>query len=353
MRQKGFDSSKSIQFHSRLQPQGWIISHHICCQCSSAAKKLPLRIKPLLSVYSFISCSVCLHLRSLKSLVISLPELRREPKGFNALSNHSESSPETVLSFGLCSHWPSAGCCTARTESLCATDTAANLCDAGRRSNCSFHCHKSSSVVTICPFSDPLKLFVIQLLHVFIDIHWGGAIDFLPVGHHLRVCVIDPDRFLCVEINGSHPARSNASQPFQLSRVAQRSHVSEFLPMRVHTHTHTGRHMCALPNAKHTRSHISLKKWRLKAQLLTQTHFHVPAPQIKPTVSHFLVSPLVEQVGDRENNFTHTHTRAHTHTHLFLMIDTIKAPPVSAAAPVRHSILHAWKENKERSPLWL
>lgn len=80
--------------------------------------------------------------------------------------------------------------------------------------------------------------------------------------------------------------------------------------------------MRVLPNVTHTHAYHA-QKWLLKAQLLTQTHFHVPAPQIKPAESDFLVSPLVEQVGDWETS--HTHIQARSNTHLFLMIDTIKA----------------------------
>lgn len=103
--------------------------------------------------------------------MISLPEPRREPKGFNTRSNHSEKSPETVLSFGLCSQQPSASCCTASTESLCTTDTVADLCDAGLRLNRSCHCTTvikaallETSLASLCfraAASCPLRLALI------------------------------------------------------------------------------------------------------------------------------------------------------------------------------------------------
>lgn len=104
----------------------------------SIAKDFASWIKPLLSIYNFISCYLCVHLRAEKSCDFIARELRLTPKGFNTLSKSFKKQAGTVLSFGLCSQWPSASCCAPETETHWSRGMMAKLCDAGRRINKSF-----------------------------------------------------------------------------------------------------------------------------------------------------------------------------------------------------------------------
>lgn len=99
-----------------------------------------------------------------------------------------------------------------------------------------------------------------------------GVHRFLCAGHCLCVYVIDSDGSLCVRINGSRPPRSEASQPFQLSRGRRarscvRIPVYESVQMQTlsrvdnrRSHTRLPTHVCPA-KYKATRSHITLKKW--------------------------------------------------------------------------------------------
>lgn len=163
-------------FHSSLQPQGWIISHRICCW-SSAAKKLPLRIKPLLSVESFISCSVCLHLWSLRILWFRCQSWDGSQKGLIHWAIIQKPAQKQCWALdcvhsGLCkllhSHisdpLPHRLICVILATDWTTHSTGQPLTQL---------CVQASSELTVRSLSFPLKLFVTQLLHVFIDIRGG------------------------------------------------------------------------------------------------------------------------------------------------------------------------------------
>lgn len=175
----------------------------------------------------------------------------------------------------------------------------------------------------------------------------AGVHRFLCADHRLCVHVIDPDSSLCVRINGSRPPRSKASQPFQLSRGRRASScvripvyesvhmptLSGGLITGVHTQARSDTglltHVCPAKYKAHTLAYhtqeMAFEGTTAHPDTLSCAH-----PSNKTAASHFLVSPHVEQVGNRGTNvihtLTHTHTNARSHTHLFLMIDMIKGP---------------------------
>lgn len=61
---------------------------------SSGAKDLPLSLYGLVHFCLFTISSVAMFacISQFKNLVISLPETKQEPKGFNTLSSHSKNS---------------------------------------------------------------------------------------------------------------------------------------------------------------------------------------------------------------------------------------------------------------------
>lgn len=67
--------------------------------------------------------------------VILLPAPRQEPNGFNTHEQSFKKQPETVLSFGLCSQWPSASCCAPANETQWSKGMMAEQRDAGPRIN--------------------------------------------------------------------------------------------------------------------------------------------------------------------------------------------------------------------------
>lgn len=158
-----------------------------------------------------------------------------------------------------------------------------------------------------------------------------GVHRFLCAGHRLCFHVIDPNGSLCVRINGGHPPRSKASQPFQLSRGRRAS-------SRVRIAVYESVHMQTLSVTIDNRcSHTSVLRHRLTDVCPAKYKAHMLAyhtqemafegttappdtlscahPSNKTAVSHFLVSPHVEQVGNSGTNVTHTHAHMHAHTH--------------------------------------
>lgn len=78
-------------FHSRLEPQGWIINHHICCWLRPLPTTSLYRLNHL-CLFTISSVAMFICVSELKNLVNLLPAPRRQPKGSNTLSSHSKNS---------------------------------------------------------------------------------------------------------------------------------------------------------------------------------------------------------------------------------------------------------------------
>lgn len=78
-------------FHSRLEPRGWIINHHICCWLCPLPTTSLYRLNHF-CLFTISSVAMFVWVSELKNLVILLPAPRQQPKGFNTLSSHSKNS---------------------------------------------------------------------------------------------------------------------------------------------------------------------------------------------------------------------------------------------------------------------